>query len=197
MPKINYSIRYTERTWGYDLAELIKSNLKSDIVHQPYLMNTRKLLLKFLLPIFIIAYVALFIESSKAILTIRIGSLLNNLDSFLGSTVEIESKLDYLLRLVHLVASRSLFLSVGDYYIIYMLFSMIIIAIILVLSWFFMFYLISPSVYKFILFTDHSRKEKNKILRRDTKYTIISIIGLLMNIVYGIVANYIFKILTQ
>ncbi|MEM1242588.1 MAG: hypothetical protein AAGI45_22385 [Cyanobacteria bacterium P01_H01_bin.26] len=187
IPKVNYSIRCTEKTWGADLTEIIKAALKANIVHGDFFLNFRTSLIKASIPFFYLAWIAVNSNMWDKVREFQ-GKEFLNLDNILGNSVDNSAKLD---RLV-IIVREGLF-PPSHYLILTMIISFVVVG----LSYLCFCYLIRPSTYQFILFTDKSKSEKRKILNRDRIFTTLSIFGLLMNIVCGIVANYIFAFLTN
>lgn len=187
IPRVNYSIRCTEKTWGSDLTEIIKAALKANIVRGGLFLNLRSSIIKASMPFFYLVWMLVSIDISDKIREFQAKELLS-LDAFLGTDVGNSVKLDRLLVMV-----REILLPSGSYVIPTMIISFILVG----LSYSCFCYLIRPSTHQFILFTDQSKSEKRKILNQNRMFNILSIFGLLMNIFYGIVANYIFGFLTN
>lgn len=150
VPKVNYSIRCTEKTWGSDLTEIIKAALKANIVRGSFLLNFRSSLIKASMPLFYFIWMLVWFDIVEKVKFFQ-GKEILNLDNLLENIAEISMKIDRLLIMAreNLLPSHS-----------YLMPTMVISFIVVGLSYSCFCYLIRPSTHQFILFTDQS-KAKN------------------------------------
>jgi len=187
MPRVSYSIRCTVKTWGHDLAGLVKGALESNVVNQAFLSNIRINLIKASTPFFYFVWLCVYSRLMETVSHIQ-SQKVADIEGVLGDNIDISVKLDRLLLMGSEILSQR-----GSYVISIMVLSVVIVG----LSYLFVCYLLRPPIYEFILFTDRSKLEKKIFLGRQKKLILLSIIGLLMNVLYGVVANYIFQFLSR
>ncbi|KGF72001.1 hypothetical protein DO97_13245 [Neosynechococcus sphagnicola sy1] len=123
VPKVNYSIRCTEKTWGSDLTEIIKAALKANIVRGSFLLNFRSSLIQVSITLFYFIWMLVWFNIVDKVKAVQ-GRELLNLDGFLGNSVDNSIKLDRLL----VMARENLFPS-NSYFMPTMVISFIVVGL--------------------------------------------------------------------
>ncbi|GEM_PF-5952075 len=194
LPRISYSLRYTERSWGLDLSVLLKNVLLSILKPKETFFELRKNLsypdpyyiIITILPIFFLFRIILTINKNSSHLT-ELEKL--ELEKYLGNQASVSEKIDQLLRDRLIANSIDIGKNIGETLYFLILCALTLIVFICV------YHLIKIENYKFILFTSKSRREKKKYFSRKKKVWLASLIGIPVNILIGIAANYIFQFL--
>ena len=198
IPRISYSLRYTERSWGLDLSVLLQNVLLSILKPKEMFFEWRRILLndfpnsylQIFLPISFSYGLVLSILFIYRLRKLYLGELKKlEWEKYLENRAAISEKIDQLLR--ERLIENSLY---EDIYIITIFYFMIVLVLIFIIS-ICIYHLIKVEDYKFILFTSKSRREKKKYFSRKKKVWLASIIGIPLNILIGIAANYAFQFL--
>ena len=201
LPKINYSVRATDRVWGIEITDLIRRVLSNCInMELSHYSKIRRGIIKnfglIVFPLWLLlcfggALIQLRLESNNLTLC---RELSEKSSEFTTNTVPINEKVNFLIQFLDACnASASNYETSSS-----SIFLLVILGIIPV--WILMlviiYILIKLPAYRFILFTEESRKERDKYFRnqknRKTFLTITIIVGLIVGVFSGIFANYIF-----
>jgi len=198
-PEINYSVRCTDKDWGIEITELIRrcvlkfikvGSSPTIILRQKIVENFKLVELSSLLLNISVTFSILFqpLEmGAKAC-----NSLANQVERYIDSGFSLDNKIDFLIQLVITCYPKNVssFTSLFLLSIIPLFFGTFVVPLLI-------YKLIQLPNYRFLLFTDESKKQRDvhfrKLADRKTFWIVTILIGLIM----AIVGNYAFRFLTK
>ncbi len=172
IPKISYSIRCTNQGWGIEIAELVRNCIIGFVkTNDVPLAGFRRKAMEYpsliLFPSVVPSVLLLFVFSEKFLNTKlkSCKSLSAQVVQFLGDNIPLTKKVDFLVNFFNTCevnVSEKMSIS----YIFFISLSVFFILIIGMLLPVFIFSLIQLPDYRFILFTEASKKEQEKYFTR-------------------------------
>jgi hypothetical protein len=196
MPRVNYSVRCTDKGWGIEITELVRKCLSSftktnsslgSALRQKIVENFN--LVKFAcLVLFYLAFCMWMLQLFEAGMQ-ECRNLSGQRSQYTKGTISINQKMDFLIQIISACSSQN---SPSESFII-PLFSL------------FAGYLLLPPLiysviklpnYRFLLFTEASKKERDKYFRQMNDRKTFWVITVLIGLIIGILGNYIFTWLT-
>jgi hypothetical protein len=188
-PRISYSIECTDKTWGIEIAELIRKCLAKSMKLNLYpYFKLRKVITEnffrtyLLVPLFLLCYKLFTITTSAS--TKACNDLIAKKASWIGESISTNRKADYLIDAIsycnNKVDTSSLLLK-----------DLPIIFAILILPFLIYFVLKLPN-FRFMLFTDESERKRHKYFK-DLSRNRTVIWTLLGGIICSVIASYIFQ----
>jgi hypothetical protein len=199
IPRISYSIRCTDKGWGVEIAELTQNCLSSfiKINHSSTINKLRKTiienitLVKYSLTLLIFAIFSWYISQSSGSNFKECENLGLQVDNFLKSSPLVDKKLDFITKLVSSCTKStptSPFL---------LFFITLAPAVTVVLGPSLICRLVQFPSYRFILFTEASKRQRDQYFHtvRDRKK--IWIASGLGSLTLSVLGNYIFKFLSS
>ncbi|PSB17147.1 hypothetical protein C7B76_10330 [filamentous cyanobacterium CCP2] len=195
-PKISYSIRCTDKGWGIEITELVRRFLSSLTKASPSLGNAlrQKIVERFKLVEFSclgLAYVTFFIlvfQVSEVPMQ-ECRNLSGQGIQYIENNLSIDQKIDFLIQIVSACNARSL--SFASFII-----PMLSLAAGSLLLPPLIYNLVKLPDYRFLLFTETSKKERDEFFHKMKDRKTFWIITVLMALIIGILGNYIFTWLT-
>jgi hypothetical protein len=192
-PQILYSIECTDKTWGIEIAELIRRHLTKSVklYSYPY-FKFRKLATEnlfrayFLFPMAFLAYKLFTIASSLA--TNLCNDFIAKKAGFMGEDISINKKVDFLINAVSYCNTKIDMPS--------NIFNDIPIILAAFIAPLFLYLAIKLPNFRFILFTDESERKRRKYFKDLDRNNLI-IWTILGSIICSVIASYAFQYLSK
>jgi hypothetical protein len=205
--KIIYSVRCTNKSWGIEIAELIRKTLLMLFKSNNSLYFIRRkssqstIFFVFVTACILICFSYIF---RKGIIILGIescSSLMDQAKSYIEKDVKLEQKINLILQLSSKCNGS---IGFGDGSTIYVILLVVFVFLSVALSFALalkIVELIQPPDYHFILFTEKSRKVRKEYFRKLKGWRIFWAVtislGLILGITSGVIGNYIYSFLTR
>ena len=195
IPKVSYSVRCTDKGWGIEIAELIRKYFLSFAkTNDSFWISLRiKVMEKFKLVelscvslsyCFMIMFIFQALETSLK----KCQILSDQSSQFVKDNILINEKIDFLIQLVNSCRnSEGLSRSSSIYFVSVFLF--LAMAFLLPI---FINKLIQLPNYRFLLFTEASKRKRDEYFRKIKNRTSFWMVSVLVSLIIGILVNYIF-----
>jgi hypothetical protein len=197
-PRIDYSIRCTDKGWGIEIAELIRNCLLGFIrTNSSPINKLRKLILenfelvKYSLFFLTIVAMSWFssIQTDPKLKECRI--LASQADKFIKANISSNEKLDFIAKIVSLCMQKDS----PSFLYIFLLTIAPLVAVIFGPNLIYRF--IKFPDYRFLIFTEHSKRQRDKYFRKINEQRTFWIVTILISLIIGILGNYIFTWLSH
>ncbi|NES05386.1 MAG: hypothetical protein F6K22_22735 [Okeania sp. SIO2F4] len=195
IPQISYSIRCTNQGWGIEIAELVRNCIigfvKTDVRFAGFRRKIMKDSIVVLIPSLILSFVLCRVVLwilSKEILT-SCSSFSDQIGQFLGENILLAEKVDFLIKFFDTCAVKGLNEDISIFFFAFFyIFTSLLLTIL-------MLWLTKLPTYRFLLFTEASKKEQDEYFSKNSSrknfWLMTVLVGSILAFLNRILWNYI------
>ncbi|MGD1715786.1 hypothetical protein [Dapis sp. BLCC M172] len=203
VPKISYYVRCTNQGWGIEIGELVRNCIigfvKTNVPLAGFrrkAMNNHSLVgfFSFIL-VFLLSFVFFWIYSQERLTSCR--SFSDQIAQFIGDNILLAEKVDFLIKFFNTCQVTNLKENIIIIFLFFTLFSFFTSILFSILMSELIFRLIKLPTYRFLIFTEASKRERDKYFRRVSNrknfWWIVVVAGLIIGVSASILASYLLE----
>jgi hypothetical protein len=198
IPKINYSIRCTDKGWGIELSELIRNCLLGFIwVNSSPINKSRKIILenfelvKYALIFLVLAIFSWWMSIRSDPKHEECQILASQVDQFIKTNIASDEKLNFIAKVVSFCSKTD----PPSFLLTLMLFVAPMAT--MIFGPHLVYQLIKFPTYRFIIFTEQSKRRRDKYFQKINDQKTFWVVTIVVSLIVGILGNYIFTQLSH